>query len=150
MTDKICGIRWRRILAGVLLLMIAILGCSSDPITDSEYSLSPDASDRCVLKVVVSTNANSPQPATPIEFELPENVAVFLEVTNATGYHIATLMDGILETGVYMVTWDGTDDNGEQLQPGIYLYHLKWSGGQSWRPIPYELTPDNLSDLEEY
>jgi hypothetical protein len=150
MTDWTCGNRWSRMLAGTLALMVAMVGCSSDRITDPEFPPSPTTSDRCVLKVVISVNSNSPQPATPIEFELPENVAVFLEVTNATGYHIATLMDGILETGEYMVTWDGTDDAGEQLQPGIYLYHLRWSGGQSWTPIPYELIPDNLSDLEEY
>ncbi len=125
------------IVIGLSVLMTAFAGCSSDHVTGSQSDSSDIADGLCVLRIVVVTDVNSPQPATPIEFELPENMPIFLEVTNATGYHITTLMDGITQEGRWEITWDGTNDDGEQVQTGIYMYHLEWPEGNIWGPMRY-------------
>jgi len=54
-------------------------------------------------------------------FRLPEDVAVALEVYALDGRRLARIDAGLQDAGPQEVEWDGRDDNGQLLPPGIYL-----------------------------
>jgi len=73
---------------------------------------------------------NYPNPfnlSTVIRFASKAPTDVSLIVYNLSGQKMATLVEGMREAGMYRVNWDGTDDDGNALASGIYLYRLKSS-----------------------
>ena len=58
-------------------------------------------------------------PATTIRFSLPESSPVKVEVFNVAGQRVATLVDGMLESGPHEVSFDAG-----HLPSGVYLYRL--------------------------
>lgn len=52
---------------------------------------------------------------------------VEVRVHDVTGRRIARLHDGILDRGMHRIAWDGRDDNGNRLGPGIYLVRVEGS-----------------------
>lgn len=67
-------------------------------------------------------------PATTIRFRLAEPGPVELIVTDISGRLITTLTSSDLSTGAYTYRWDGTNQKGEQVPSGVYLYHLRTAG----------------------
>ncbi|MGQ9852023.1 MAG: M20/M25/M40 family metallo-hydrolase [Candidatus Oleimicrobiaceae bacterium] len=63
-------------------------------------------------------------PATHIRFALPIAGRVRLRVVNALGQVVRTLLDEYVDRGYHQVTWDGTDERGDRVASGIYLYQL--------------------------
>jgi len=59
-------------------------------------------------------------PATIIEFSLPTNGNVSLDIFNMMGQHVATLLKGQYAAGVYHISW-----NAASLPSGIYYYRLQ-------------------------
>jgi len=75
---------------------------------------------------------NYPNPfnsSTSIEFGLPCRAAVRLEVADAMGRVLASLVEGTLEAGAHAVHWDGRDQGGVPVPAGVYFCRL-WSGQQ--------------------
>ena len=78
-------------------------------------------------------SANYPNPfnaATVIRFALSEAEKVELSVFNLAGQQVATLVEGVRESGAYAVNWDGRDDAGRALASGVYLYRLQTDEGR--------------------
>jgi M6 family metalloprotease-like protein len=67
-------------------------------------------------------------PETRIEFNLQKAGWVKLQVFDIVGQNIVTLVDGYKKMGQYVVTWNGTDKEGEPLPSGIYLYKITFDG----------------------
>jgi hypothetical protein len=66
---------------------------------------------------------NSPNPfnpATTIEYVLPQQTQVSLEVYNVVGQRVAQLVDGVQSAGSHRVVFDARD-----LASGVYLYRLQ-------------------------
>lgn len=64
-------------------------------------------------------------PATTIEYSLPNRSHVTLRVYNLLGQNIRTLVDGIKDPGTHTVVWDGRDNYGGKTPSGIYFYQIK-------------------------
>ena len=64
-------------------------------------------------------------PETKISYQLPENGKVELTVYNLKGQKVKTLVNETLESGNYLVIWNGTDDNNKPVSSGIYFYKMK-------------------------
>ncbi|MCK4858359.1 MAG: T9SS type A sorting domain-containing protein, partial [candidate division Zixibacteria bacterium] len=47
-----------------------------------------------------------------------------LEVYNIAGQKVTTLASGMMAAGYHRVSFAGSDDSGNQLASGIYLYRL--------------------------
>jgi flagellar hook assembly protein FlgD len=45
------------------------------------------------------------------------------------------LFDGPIEAGTHQVDWDATNESGEAIDPGIYLFHLQASEYEKWHPM---------------
>jgi len=67
-------------------------------------------------------------PETSIRFSLPKAAKVEVNVYNAVGQNIRTLVSTTLAAGSHAVVWDGLDDSGMRTASGVYFYSLKTDG----------------------
>jgi len=76
-----------------------------------------------IIPASFSLDQNYPNPFSPstrISFTLPVSAAAHLDVYNALGEHIATLVDEVMNAGQYAVNF-----NASSLQSGVYFYTLR-------------------------
>ena len=74
----------------------------------------------------LSQNYPNPfNPSTVINFSIPSDGFVNLNVYDITGRIVATLVEGELSTGYHSVVWNGMSDNGISVSAGIYIYALQ-------------------------
>ncbi|MCP4705331.1 MAG: T9SS type A sorting domain-containing protein [candidate division Zixibacteria bacterium] len=64
-------------------------------------------------------------PDTKFAYDLPEASYVRIEIFNILGQHITTIVDETKPAGSYEVYWNATDDNGQKVSSGIYLYIMQ-------------------------
>lgn len=76
------------------------------------------------LSVLEQNNPNPFNPSTHIKFHLATRNKVSLRVYNILGQQIATLVDGMLESGVYSVMWEGRNQLGQEVPGGVYFYQI--------------------------
>ncbi len=77
--------------------------------------------------------APRPNPArgsATLDFVLPRAAAARLDVYDVRGGRVRTLADGAHAPGTHRVAWDGRDEGGRPVGPGVYLVRLE-SAGQS-------------------
>lgn len=75
--------------------------------------------------VLLGPSAPNPlAPFTTIPFRVPEPSLVDLGVYNVVGERVRTLPAGDLPAGDHERVWDGRDDRGEELPPGIYFVRI--------------------------
>lgn len=70
---------------------------------------------------------NHPNPfthATAIHFALPFTSDISLRVYDSSGRVVAILADGRYTAGHHSIQWNGGDDRGRQVNPGVYIYTL--------------------------
>jgi N,N-dimethylformamidase beta subunit-like, C-terminal/FlgD Ig-like domain len=87
----------------------------------SQVGIGEDWSSRLVLR-------NTPNPfaaSTRIMFQLAGGNRVRLAVFDAGGRRVKTLVDEPMSPGPHSVSWNGADELGRQVAPGIYLYRLE-------------------------
>lgn len=71
---------------------------------------------------------NTPNPfnaTTAIQYGLPVDAEVRIEVTNLLGNKVATLIDDWQSAGFKRIVWDGRDNTGKDLPSGVYFYQIK-------------------------
>ena len=71
---------------------------------------------------------NYPNPfngMTKINYQLPENADVKIEIYNVVGQLVKTLIDAKKEAGSYELLWYGKNDLGQDVASGIYLIRMK-------------------------
>ena len=64
-------------------------------------------------------------PETTIRYQLAGKSEVSLKVYNLLGQDVATLVNTTQEPGVYRVQWNGTNQLGQKVATGVYLFQLK-------------------------
>ena len=83
---------------------------------------------------VMTPNGDNHNDAVNFESQLlgVEDVATAIEVFNLSGVRVRTLFDGTRSKGVFSEIWDGRDDQGRLVTPGLYLVRalLDADGGQ--------------------
>jgi len=75
----------------------------------------------------LSLEKNYPNPFNPrtnISFVLPADGSARLQVYDMQGRLVKTLHDGALSAGYHTIMWDGTDDTGQRVASGVFLYRL--------------------------
>ncbi len=101
---------------------IALLQRSITTITGVEFEHTPDVPQEFALR---QNYPNPFNPTTQIEFTLPEQSDVVLEIYDITGRRVNTLMNDNLSTGTYTVSWDATNQSGQTVSSGVYIYRLQ-------------------------
>jgi hypothetical protein len=65
---------------------------------------------------------------TQLGFALPRPQPVSLEIYDLLGRKVVTLAEGTRGPGRYWLNWDGIDQGGRQIAPGIYLLEFETAG----------------------
>jgi flagellar hook assembly protein FlgD len=60
---------------------------------------------------------------------------VTLKVVDISGRVVRTVASGSMPAGPHSAEWDGTDENGNAVPAGIYLYRLEAPGQRADRKI---------------
>ena len=64
-------------------------------------------------------------PSTEIVYSLPRDTHVELKIVDALGRFVARPAEGFQRTGKHTQTWNGTDQEGQDMPSGVYLCQLK-------------------------
>lgn len=87
-------------------------------------------------KPFLSQNYPNPfNPVTRIDFTLYRETAVSIDIFDVLGNHVRRLAEGRYPFGSYTVEWDGTNQDGQPVASGIYLYRLKTDQGEESRKM---------------
>jgi hypothetical protein len=73
---------------------------------------------------LIGNYPNPFNPSTDIKFLAPEPGNVRIEIYNVAGQLVKVVLDEMVQPGVKAVTWDGTNENGEQVNSGIYFSRM--------------------------
>ena len=85
------------------------------------------ALDGIGLPDVFALHNNYPNPFNPvtnITYDIPEVAQVTLEIYNVSGQKVRTLAQGQHEPGRYRIQWNATNDYGNPLSSGMYIYRI--------------------------
>lgn len=83
-----------------------------------------DVPGSSVESIALSGSPNPFASSTLISLSLPSAEHVRLDAFDTRGRRVRTLIDEALPAGARQITWDGTDDHGEIVAPGIYFLRL--------------------------
>jgi hypothetical protein len=75
----------------------------------------------------ITLGQNYPNPFNPIttfSYELPEAKFVTIAVFDMRGNRVATLVNERQDLGVRSYSWNGTNDNGDGVAAGVYIYSI--------------------------
>ena len=65
-------------------------------------------------------------PTTTIKYEVPRAGRVQTSIFSVTGQFVRDITLDASRPGVFQVTWDGRNNNGELVASGIYFYRVKF------------------------
>ncbi|MBL7086800.1 MAG: VWA domain-containing protein [Candidatus Cloacimonetes bacterium] len=83
------------------------------------------------IPTTFSLSANYPNPftqSTEIQYQLPERSQVDISIYNVKGQRIKVLESDQVEPGYYKISWNGLDEHGKKVSPGIYFYTIHAKG----------------------
>ena len=115
------------------IFVIPITGKGDVKITEAQLCdyygnmLNTMISKGATLPKQFALHQNYPNPfnaTTQIVYELPSAAHVKIEVFNILGQRVITLYDAEEIAGVHRVEWNGTDNSGNEVASGVYLYRL--------------------------
>ena len=86
----------------------------------------------------IAFSAPQPNPSrgrTAFALTLPAPAAARIELFDAAGRRVRTLLDGLRPAGEHRVAWDGRDDRGALVAPGVYLVRARTAGFEATRRV---------------
>ena len=87
-----------------------------------------ESKDRNLKPLTIKLAQNFPNPFNPtttISFDLPAAAQVEVNIFNAAGQKIRTLVNSGMNAGTHQIEWEGRNDTGQKVTSGVYLYQLK-------------------------
>jgi hypothetical protein len=103
--------------------LASVVRIDFEPISTGVAAPRTDAS----LPAILHLFPNRPNPFSPetrIAYRLPRSGMVKLRVYAVSGRHVRDLVSGEAAAGLHDVFWDGCDDDGRRVAPGVYFYQL--------------------------
>jgi hypothetical protein len=91
---------------------------------------------REIVGLSVSAYPNPFNPSTTIRYSIPLKGRVTIEVHDARGARVATLLDEEKDAGDFTVPWTGRSDNGTRVSSGVYFARVAHpSGTKSYKMV---------------
>jgi hypothetical protein len=92
-----------------------------------------DINGECILlgaafpiQIILKQNYPNPfNPITYLEFQIDEGNHTRLTIYDINGKPIKKIVDSFLQTNSYRFTWDGQDDNNNEVPSGVYIASLE-------------------------
>ena len=92
----------------------------------NRYDYLSIAAEGVPLEFALHENYPNPfNPTTTLRFDLPEVSNITLTIYNMLGQKVRTFDYQNTSAGYHSVTWDATNDFGQQVGAGVYLYQLQ-------------------------
>ena len=91
---------------------------------DGQFALSLGSSGLPTRFALGQNYPNPFNPSTVIPYQLSTTAHVRLDVFNVLGQRVATLVDGEQAAGAHTVVWMATDEAGQAVSAGVYIYRL--------------------------
>jgi len=129
-------VEWYTLGIGPVKRILYGIGVIEYPLSSAEVHGIPvgvDKSPSSQAPTKFALQQNYPNPfnaSTTIRYELPVSSLVTLEIYNLMGQKVRTLIAQRQQSGSHQAQWDGTDDAGQVVPSGIYVYRLSsrdWS-----------------------
>nr|NJM03146.1 flagellar hook capping protein [Desulfobacula sp.] len=73
-------------------------------------------------------------------YNLSKAADVMISIADADGKTIKTLYPGQQTTGSRLISWDGTDNNGDAVEDGNYTYTVMANSGSGFTEVPSSIT----------
>ena len=92
-----------------------------------DFEFSTDNNDPIVPVIATALNGAYPNPFNPettISYSVKEATPVTVEIFNAKGQKVRTLVSESKAAGNYNVKWNGTDQNNHKLGSGVYFFKM--------------------------
>ncbi len=110
-----------------------------DYVFSAETSSGPTGVDEPPLYTrTIDLGQNAPNPFGPetrIGYRLAQSAPVHLAVFDAGGRQVRMLVQTTQAAGQYSIRWDGRDDAGHAVAPGVYFYRLNAAGASEMRKM---------------
>jgi hypothetical protein len=116
-------------------LLVANMGGNDVSVLLNETPLATDAAAPGFGTNFLALGSNPARGAARIEYGLARGGGASLEVTDVRGRHVRVLATGLHVTGRRSLTWDGRDDSGQRVPPGVYFVTLHASGSEQSRKL---------------
>ncbi len=90
-------------------------------------SIPPTSKDAPLPKTysLIQNYPNPFNPSTTIRYELPQDSRITLAIYDIMGREVRTLIQGEQAAGNKSVVWEGTNNIGQPVSSGVYLYRLQ-------------------------
>jgi hypothetical protein len=72
---------------------------------------------------------NPLQSSSTIEYKVSDYGKISVEIYNIHGNRVKLLQDKVLSKGSYSLTWNGCDDQGRKVVPGLYICRMRNTKG---------------------
>jgi len=122
------------------------------PIENQEHSaITPENKEWFLFEVNYGTTAVSGTPSTTpvvltgfpnpfsssakLRLDLPHTMSIRLGVYDIGGRKVASLADEPFDAGTALVAWDGRNDAGDRVAPGVYFVRLEGDGSSLGRKL---------------
>ena len=102
------------------------LGTTTNPIQFT-VSNSTGVGDE-ILPKVFALHQNYPNPFNPtttIKYDLPQDASTTITIYSILGQEVKTVVNGFEKAGFKKVVWDGTNDLGNKVATGVYIYKIR-------------------------
>jgi C1A family cysteine protease len=106
--------------------------------SDGDFSVTSDSSvpDDEPRVLALSQNVPNPfNPVTSIDYTIPTEARVTLNIYDASGRFVRTVVDQTLAPNRYTAVWDGLTYGGDRASSGIYFYRLVANGEELARKM---------------
>ena len=114
---------------------VDLSGNESDPSEPAAVTLAL-ASDLMPSEFALQQNYPNPfNPSTQIRYALPNSSHVRIVVYNMLGSKVRTLYSGEQEAGFRSILWNATNDQGDPVSAGMYIYTIEAGGYFSSRKM---------------
>ncbi|MCD4791913.1 MAG: T9SS type A sorting domain-containing protein [Bacteroidales bacterium] len=90
----------------------------------SSTDITPPAQSKSNNFILQQNHPNPFNTQTTINYQLSVKAHTTLKIYNTLGQEIRTLVNENKSAGSHSVSWDGENNSGKQVSPGIYFYHI--------------------------
>ncbi len=100
--------------------------------TDGQASPDPEIPDEFSIS---NAYPNPFNPQTHIQIDLPHSEYVNVYVYDVRGRMVRSLINGYLNAGEHVVTWNGLDNRGNLVASGTYFVRVKGENQENWQKV---------------
>ena len=106
-------------------------GTASDAGHVRVYSLTELFIDNRMMPTEYAIHQNYPNPFNPVttlRYDIPENAMINITIYDMLGRQVKTLINQTQDAGYRSVIWNATNDYGNPVSAGVYLYKIQAEG----------------------